>query len=126
VSGDNNPTKETTLENRDFLKEIKDMPLNTNDNPVTLSINGSVREQYRTFYNLDFGDASPDKDMYAMQRYILGADLHLNKSVRFYTEISSSTVNGKNIIKSSDKDNLGLIQAYAGISLKALSMQMKV
>lgn len=115
----------SALKGKDILKEIKEMPLTSDEHPVTLSLNGSVREQYRTFYNLDFGDASPDKDIYAMQRYILGADLHLNKSIRFYTELSSSTVNGKNFIKASDKDNLGLIQAYAEIFVKALSMKMK-
>jgi hypothetical protein len=123
---DNNHLLETDNSTWKLFREIKLMPSTKDEHPLTLNLGGSIREQHRGLYNLDFGDADPEKDIYAMQRYIVNADLHIFKNFRLYAELSSSTVNGKNVIKASDKDNLGFIQVYADIKFSSIPMQLRV
>ena len=77
-----------------FPDPIQYIPLGHNEN-YYLSIGFWIRERGEYFSNPDFSD-HVSGNAYLMQRYFLHADLHLGERFRFFGELASSLVNGRN------------------------------
>jgi hypothetical protein len=122
---DNNHILATDTSVSKLFREIKEIPLTKNEHPVVLSIGGEIREQIRAYNHLEYGDAVPDQDFYLLQRYMIHADLRINKTFRLFTQFNSTHVDGKNSIGANDKDNLGVMQAFVDVNLPSHPMSFR-
>jgi hypothetical protein len=122
---DSNHILATDTNDWNVFRKIKEIPLTKYDNPANLSIGGEIREQLRVYHHLNYGDANPDKDYYLLQRYMVHADLYINKNLRIFTQLNSTHVNGKNTIGANDRDYLGIMQAFIDVNLPSLPMRLR-
>src|SRR4051794_36814704 len=72
-----------SAERSDIWDPIKYIPFNRAGDWYLL-LGGEARERYEFYNNYRWNPASPDKDGYLLQRYLLHADLHLGPSVRVF------------------------------------------
>jgi len=77
-----------------FLDPLQFIPLGQNEKNY-LSFGYWIRERGEFESNPNFSD-HPSGNAYLMQRYFLHMDLHLGDRFRFFGELASSLVNGKN------------------------------
>lgn len=77
-----------------FPDPIRYIPLGHDEN-YYVSIGFWIRERGEYFSNPNFSD-HPLGNAYLMQRYFLHADFHLGERFRFFCELASSLVNGRN------------------------------
>jgi Alginate export len=95
----------------DFWDPLKYISLGAEDRFLTLS--GEIRFRPEGFRIRGVGDIPSTRDGYLLQRYLFGADFHLNQRFRFYAEIQSGLINGKlNSPRPTDKDSLDIHQAF--------------
>ena len=95
----------------DFWDPLKYISLGAEDRFLTLS--GEIRFRPEGFRIRGIGDIPSTRDGYFLQRYLFGADLHLNQRFRFYGEFQSGLINGKlNSPRPMDKDSMDLHQAF--------------
>jgi hypothetical protein len=78
-----------------FLDSIQFIPLSTEDENHYLSFGFWIRERGEYVSNPNWSDTPPG-NAYLMQRYFLHADLHLGERFRFFGELASSLLNGRN------------------------------
>lgn len=79
-----------------------------------LSLGSDLRERYELLDNPGFSDADRDTNGYALQRYMLHADLHAGEHLRFFAQLKSSLENGRNGgPRPTDEDRIDLHQAFA-------------
>ena len=76
------------------LDSIQFIPLGRNEN-YYLSFGFWIRERGEYVSNPNFS-ANPPGNAYLMQRYFLHTDLHLGERFRFFGELASSLLNGRN------------------------------
>ena len=76
------------------LDAIQFIPLGNNEN-YYLSFGFWIRERGEYVSNPNFS-ATPPGNAYLMQRYFLHTDLHLGERFRFFGELASSLLNGRN------------------------------
>ena len=76
------------------LDAIQFIPLGNNENNY-LSLGFWIRERGEEVSNPNWSDTPPG-NAYLMQRYFLHTDLHLGERFRFFGELASSLVNGRN------------------------------
>jgi hypothetical protein len=76
------------------LNSVQFIPLGQNEN-YYLSFGLWVRERGEYVSNPNWSD-KPEGNAYPMQRYFLHTDLHLGERFRFFGELASSLLNGKN------------------------------
>jgi hypothetical protein len=84
-----NPDCRTSL-----LDPVRFIPLGQDENNY-LSFGFWIRERGEYVSNPDWSD-KPSGNAYLMQRYFFHADLHLGERFRFFGELASSLVNGRN------------------------------
>ncbi len=60
-----------------------------------VSFGGEVRYQYFRFRNEGWGEAAEDNDGFILNRLLLHADLQMNKRIRLFTQLQSSSVVGR-------------------------------
>ena len=77
-----------------LLDPIKYVPLGQNENDY-LSFGFWIRERGEYASNPNWSD-DPSGNAYLMQRYFLHTDLHLGENFRFFGELATSIVNGRN------------------------------
>lgn len=113
---DNNKALAEDTTDCKIIRSIKEIGLTKNHVYSSLSIGGELREQFRYFGNMNFGDVRPgtmDHDIYLYHRFLLHADLRLNKNFRLFGQLNSNHITGKdNITPEIDRDDLGLMQAF--------------
>jgi hypothetical protein len=78
-----------------FLKSIQFIPLSAEDENRYLSFGFWIRERSEYVSNPNWSDHPPG-NAYLMQRYFLHVDLHLGERFRFFGELASSLLNGRN------------------------------
>ena len=83
-----NPQQRTHLWDR-----VKYLPLNEDDWYVSLGGEGRLR--YEALRNAAFGSGPQDANGYVLQRYLVHADLHAGRRVRFFTELQSGVETGR-------------------------------
>lgn len=66
------------------------------ENGRSLSFGGDARIRYERFDNPGFGSGEPDDDGYLLQRYLAHGELWMTRNVRFFGQLESSLVNGRN------------------------------
>ncbi|MFN4312916.1 MAG: alginate export family protein [Chitinophagaceae bacterium] len=71
------------------VSRFKYLPL-FGDSVSFISLGGEARWQYFISHNEKWGDAAFDNDQYILQRYLLHADLHTGKYIRFFVQAQSS------------------------------------
>jgi hypothetical protein len=116
---DNNHALRIDSSDASFFRIIKEMPLDSMGN-YSVSLGMDIREQLRIYHHADFGDVPSDvsdNDVFLMQRYMLHADLKLGGIFRIFGQLNSSHVDGKNVVGHSDRDQLGIIQAFLDINV---------
>lgn len=120
-SNDNNHALATDSTDWKFHRIIKEIPLQKNSSNTLLSFGGEIREQLRYYHHVNFGDVDSgvsDKDLYLQHRLMLHADLRVNRYLRFFAQLNSCHVTGKNTISPQvDRDDLGLMLAFADLDL---------
>jgi hypothetical protein len=79
----------------DSLDSIRFIPLSAEDENRYLSFGFWIRERGEYVSNPNWS-GTPPGNAYLMQRYFLHADLHLGERFRFFGELASSLVNGRN------------------------------
>ena len=116
---DNNAALAADTNDHKFNRAIKNMHLSAANPDINLSIGGEIREQLRMFQHVNFGDVDSgvnDNDVYLLQRYLLHADLHLGRHLRFFGQLNSNHATAKNTVARIDKDLVGVLQAFADIN----------
>jgi Alginate export len=78
-----------------FLDSLQFIPLRSEGEDYYLSLGGWIRERGEYVSNPNWS-ISPPGNTYLMQRYFLHMDLHLGERFRFFGELASSLVNGRN------------------------------
>jgi hypothetical protein len=117
---DNNHNLASDTTDWRFFRSIKEIRLSGKTPLPIISFGGEIREQLRYFNNLNFGDAIPGNDFYLQQRYMIHADLSINKYLRLFTQLNSTNVNWKNSVSSVDKEKLDFMQAFLDIRIDVL------
>lgn len=119
---DNNQALRTDTTDWKAHRVIKNMPLSAKNPAFNLSLGGEIREQVRYYNRLNYGDVDsglPNTDLFLMQRYMVHANLELGAHFRFFSQLVSGMVNGKNTVLQVDKDLLGVLQAFADLKFAA-------
>ena len=101
---------------------IKNMRLSAKNPAINLSLGGEIREQVRYYNRVNYGDVdsgTPNTDLFLMQRFMVHADLQAGTHFRFFSQLVSGMVNGKNTVLQVDKDLLGVLQAFADLKFAA-------
>jgi hypothetical protein len=78
-----------------FLDRIQFIPLRQDNDNYYLSFGFWIRERGEYASNPNFS-STPSGNAYLMQRYFFHTDLHLGERFRFFGELSSSLVDGRN------------------------------
>jgi hypothetical protein len=94
-----------------------------------ISLGGELRLRLRTFGGINFGDVAlprSEYDTYLNMRGMLHADLRVNNTFDFYSELCSGHTTFKNDLSSSDKDLLGISQLWADISPDNLHFRIRL
>jgi hypothetical protein len=78
-----------------FLDSLRFIPLSAEDESRYLSFGFWIRERGEYVSNPNWSDTARG-NAYLMQRYFLHADLHLGERFRFFGELATSLVNGRN------------------------------
>ncbi len=78
-----------------FLNSLQFIPLRSEGENYYLSLGGWIRERGEYVSNPNWS-RSPSGNTYLMQRYFLHIDLHLGERFRFFGELASSLVDGRN------------------------------
>jgi len=78
-----------------LLDSIQFIPLSRDNENYYLSLGFWIRERGEYVSNPNWSD-KPAGNAYLMQRYFLHTDLHLGERFRFFGELASSLVNGRN------------------------------
>ena len=95
----------------DFWDPFKYISLGADDRFLTLA--GEIRFRPEGFRIRGVGDIPSTRDGYFLQRYLFGADFHVSRRFRVFTEIQSGLINGKlNSPRPTDKDSLDIHQAF--------------
>ena len=95
----------------DFWDPLKHITLGKDDRFLTLS--GEIRFRAEGFRIMGVGENPPTRDTYFLQRYLLGADLHLGPRFRLFAEIQSGVINGQlRSPRPTDQDPLDFHQAF--------------
>ena len=61
-----------------------------------LSLGLEIRMEYEVFWQYAFGAGKQDQNGYLLTRVMPHADLHLNRNVRFFTELKMNELTGRN------------------------------
>jgi hypothetical protein len=119
---DDNHALATDSNDWKFHRDIKEISLCKQNSAPMFSFGGEIREQLRYFHNINFGLVSPGvspNDFYLQQRYMLHADVRLNRFLRLFTQMNSCHVTGKNIVSpQTERDDLGIMQAFVELTLE--------
>ena len=86
-------------------------------NDQSLSFGGSIRGQYEYFDNEEFSFSPNRENGWFLTRYLLHADLRL-KGFRFFGELGSSLVTGKEDVTPVDRDELYVNQLFVRFKVK--------
>jgi hypothetical protein len=104
-----------------FHRIIKELTPARRNPGTLLSFGGEIREQIRYFNHINFGDVDSgikDHDVYLQQRFLLHANLRINKTLRFFVQFNSCHATGKDIIVPQvDRDDLGVMQAFGDLEV---------
>jgi hypothetical protein len=85
-----------------------------------LSIGGEARLRWDFFRNASFGSVPDTPHGFLLQRYLLHADAHAGRHVRFFTQFQSGLENGRfGGPRLTDKDTLEVHQAFVDFSTSA-------
>jgi len=124
---DNNKAIAADTTERLMHRMIKEISLSSVNNLPSVSFGGEIREQMRFFDPVNFGDVpagQSDHDIFLHQRYMMHADLRLNKTFRIFTQFNSNHTTGKNALTSTDVDQLSIMQAFLDIDFKVGQVYM--
>jgi hypothetical protein len=105
----------------DFWDPIKYIPLDRGGDWY-LSFGGEIRERYERFHNPLWGGQPQSPNGYALQRYMLHADLHLGEDLRIYGELVSALENARvgGPRPQIDRDPLDLSQLFVDLVIRPL------
>src|SRR4029077_18543202 len=78
----------------EFLDRLKYIPLRGDKEDYYISFGVFTRDRGEYFSHFDLGSGPPG-NAYLMQRYFVHMDLHLSDRFRFFGELASSLVNGR-------------------------------
>jgi hypothetical protein len=127
---DNNAALAADTNDYKFNRAIKNIPLSAKNPAINLSIGGEIREQLRIYQHVNYGDVDSgvtENDVYMLQRYLLHADLHLGRHLRFFGQLNSNHATAKNTVGHIDKDLVGVLQAFADINTWGrIPMQLRI
>ncbi|MEJ0058017.1 MAG: alginate export family protein [Bacteroidota bacterium] len=79
---------------RSWYDDLKFHPLNK-DRSSWLSTGGEVRHQFFHYTNEEWGNAPADNDGFILARLLVHTDLHINKSLRVFTQVQTSLADGR-------------------------------
>jgi hypothetical protein len=117
---DNNAALRADTNDHKFNRAIKNMPLSSTNPAINLSVGGEIREQLRIYSHVNYGDVDSgvnDNDVYLLQRYLLHADLHLGRHIRFFGQFNSNHATAKNTVSRTDRDVVGVLQGFADVNV---------
>jgi hypothetical protein len=95
----------------EFWDTLKYIPLGREDRFMTMS--GEVRYRSEGFRIRETQARPSTIDNYMLQRYLVGADVHLGPRVRIFTELQSGIINGRlQSPRPTDRNTLDLHQGF--------------
>jgi len=103
-----------------FYRSIKEVPF-TRKGGFHVSFGGEIREQSRYYNHINYGDVDDgeaDSDLFLWQRILLHTDWQFGSQLRFFVQLNSTQVFGKNSVSYFDKDLLSFMQAFIEIKPK--------
>lgn len=99
----------------DWSDELKYIRLGSREGWY-VSIGGEARPYYERYRNEDWGSEPQDESGYLLQRYMLHADFHLGRRVRFFGQLKSGIESGRRGgPRRPDEDKLDIHQAFADV-----------
>lgn len=102
-------------ERQDYLDPLKFIPVGAD---AWLTLGGDGRLRYEYYDHALWGQGLQDDNGYLLERVMLHADLHLNDSFRFFTQLKSGFENGRvGGPRPTDEDRLDLNQAFVDVQL---------
>lgn len=100
----------------DFWDPVKYLPLDVAGSRY-LSLGGEARERYEYYNNGNWGAGPQDSGGSLLHRYLLHADLRLGEPARFFSQLKSGLVEGRNGgPRPTDEDQLDLHQLFLDLS----------
>ncbi|MEH6537727.1 MAG: alginate export family protein [Psychroserpens sp.] len=104
--------KVDTLKNnksKNTYQNFKNIPISEHTN---LSFGGSWRFQYESFSNEQFQNIPDQNNLWYLNRVMLHAHLKVKDKFQLFTEVSSSSIGGKDNQSPVDKDELAINQLF--------------
>jgi Alginate export len=84
-----------------------------------VSLGGTIRQRYEKLHNMDWGRGAVDQDGYYLARYMVHADLHVDRW-RLFTSVGSHQARGRNGgPRPTDADELDLHQVFVEVAFGA-------
>jgi hypothetical protein len=112
-------------------RSLKEIRLQKNQEYPVMSFGGEIREQFRYYDHLNFGDVmagANDEDIYMQHRLLAHADFSFNKYLRLFGQLNSCHANGRNPeMHHTDRDDLGVMQAFMDLNMPgSISSQLRI
>jgi hypothetical protein len=102
---------------KNWYKAIKYLPIKSSTSSY-LSIGGEYRHQLQYLKNENWGNASKQENTAVYNRLLLHGDLHIGKRFRFFSQLVSTTVSGKEApVHSIDENSLDVQQVFADFNI---------
>lgn len=99
----------------DYLDSLKFIPFGAD---AWLTLGGEARLRYEYYDHARWGQGPQDDNGYWLQRLMLHADLHLNGSIRLFTQLKSGFEHGRvGGPRATDEDRLDFNQAFLDMKL---------
>lgn len=100
----------------DWSDKLKYIPLGRREGWY-VSIGGEARPYYERYRNEEWGSVPQDLSGYWLQRFLLHADFHFGKRVRFFGQLQSGIETGKRGGPAPpDEDLLDVLQAFVDVT----------
>jgi hypothetical protein len=102
---------------RNFYEDLKFIPLNQAKG-FYMSLGGEARYEYVDFNNEDWGRLTIGHNNFLLQRYDLGADIHLGKTFRVFAQLRSALQDGRsNGSRGIDEDQLNVQNLFLDVKV---------
>jgi hypothetical protein len=96
---------------REWLDDLKYIPLSAVDPKTYLSLGANLRERYELNDTAGFGTGANQTDNYLISRLEVHSDLRIASQVQVFAQLQSDFAPGKKVLTPVDQDRLDLEQA---------------
>jgi hypothetical protein len=111
---------------REWLDDLKYIPLSADDPKTYLSLGMNLRERYELNDTVGFGTGTNQADNYLISRLEVHSDLRIASQVQVFAQLQSDFAPGKKVLTPVDQDRLDLEQAFVAVTEPLASGTLKL